>query len=338
MTYTIWVTTNCNLNCKYCYEGSDKPSLNLSEETASEIIKYIVNDFKNNNDTELIINFHGGEPFLNFNAIKYIIENLKMIYKNSNISLEFLATTNMTILNNEVLELIKKDIKDITISIDGTKKTQNLMRPFKNGTGSYDIVVRNSRKILEYIPKCRCRMTFDSSSIYSLATDVCHLIKLGFKTIVPILNVLDKNWNESCSKELKNQIEMIKNYIGNRSELSVSLCEPIDYFDKGKCSGGITSKSIYTDGRIYPCMISTGIAEFAIGDIWSGIDKGKLKKLLDYSNYSNPECIGCAMYKACNSTRCKIVNKIVTNSFHKPQILECEINNLLYEINGYKIR
>ena len=152
MTYTIWVTTNCNLNCKYCYEGSDKPSLNLSEETANEIIKYIVNDFKNNTDAELIINFHGGEPFLNFKAIKYIIENLKMIYKNSNISLEFLATTNMTILNNEILELIKKDIKDITISIDGTKKTQNLMRPFKNGTGSYDIVVENSRKILEYIP------------------------------------------------------------------------------------------------------------------------------------------------------------------------------------------
>ena len=40
-------------------------------------------------------------------------------------------------------------------------------------------------------------------------------------------------------------------------------------------------------------------------------------------------------YNFCNSTRCKIINKLVTGDYNSPNSLECNMNHLLYEENGY---
>jgi len=78
MAYTIWTTGACNLKCKYCYEGLDKPSLYMTSSVAEETLKFIIYDSKK--DDELLINFHGGEPFLNFKIIQYFVTQLKEYY------------------------------------------------------------------------------------------------------------------------------------------------------------------------------------------------------------------------------------------------------------------
>lgn len=66
-----------------------------------------------------------------------------------------------------------------------------------------------------------------------------------------------------------------------------------------------------------------------------GFSISSLEEILSYSQKENKECRGCVFYNFCNSTRCKIINKLVTGDYNSPNSLECNMNHLLYEENGY---
>lgn len=337
MNYTIWVSEACNLKCKYCYEGPDKRNSLMDKNRAEDVLTYIKNDYSSKKEifkNKLNITFHGGEPFLNTEIIKYIISEMNKFKEKENLDLSYSVTTNCTILNKEILSLMKDEITDVSISIDGRKETQDVMRPFSNGKGSFDVVINNARNILKDVSNIRVRMTFNSKSVYSLAEDVIFLLKEGFEMIVPAADLFDKNWSEKEVQALEEQIKIIKEYIKDDKNTLISLCDPIDYCDKGSCTGGIASQVIYTDGVIYPCLMSGGVNEFSIGDIYQGVNKDKLTQILEYNNVENTSCEGCMMAKACDATRCKIINKLTTGDYNMPPVMECEIMNILYHLNG----
>ncbi|WP_270648183.1 radical SAM/SPASM domain-containing protein [Paeniclostridium hominis] len=333
MTTTFWVTTNCNLNCKYCYEGEDKLNCVMSKDIVDRAIDFTVNYFKNTKKDELTVPIHGGEPFLAFDMMKYIVNEFKEKAKNVGKKVSFITTTNATILNDKILEFIEKEIPDITVSIDGTKETHDKMRPFKGGNGSHDIVIKNSLKLLEKTPNMRLRMTFDSESVANLYKDVKYLIDLGFKCIVPAPNMFDKNWDEVHVEILEQQIMSIKSFIEEKEDVVVSLTDKNNYSLKGPCNGGNSSFHIYPDGDIYPCVLAGGNKEFCIGNIFYGIDNTKKDSLLSYSSKINPDCDGCKLYEYCDGPRCKIINKIVTDDYLMPPPVHCALENLQYKIN-----
>ncbi|CEN23627.1 radical SAM/SPASM domain-containing protein [Paraclostridium sordellii] len=330
MATTLWVTTNCNLNCKYCYEGDDKLNKVMSKETIERAIKFTLDNSK---DKELTIPIHGGEPFLEFDRVKYIVKRFKEEANKQGKSVKFVTTTNATKLNNEITEFIVNEIPDVTVSIDGTKCTHDKMRPFKNGVGSHDIVLKNSLELLSHLPYIRVRMTFDSDSISNLYEDVKYLIDLGFKCIVPAPNLYDKNWEEVHVNTFENQIIKIKEYLSNFEDVLVSIADKNDYKIKGQCSGGRNGFHIYPDGNLYPCILAGGVEEFNIGNIYDGINEEDVDRILDYSSKENPECKGCTLYKCCDGPRCKIINKLVTNDYLVAPAIHCAFENILYKVN-----
>lgn len=73
----------------------------------------------------------------------------------------------------------------LSISIDGAKETHDLKRRLKGGKGSFDVVIKNARRILERRKDVRVRMTVDSTTVNALFSNVCALNEEGFKLIVP---------------------------------------------------------------------------------------------------------------------------------------------------------
>ena len=333
MSATFWITTNCNLNCKYCYEGEDKLNKSMSKEIVNKAIEFTLDYFEKTNEEELIIPIHGGEPFLEFEIMKYIVSEFKEKANKKGKKVSFVTTTNATILNDEILKFIIDEIPDITISTDGTKETHDKMRPFKNGKGSHSSVIENSLKLLKYIPNMRVRMTFDSDSVDSLYKDVKYLIDLGFKVIVPAPNLFDKNWDNKHVEILETQIRDIKKYIVGRTDISISITDKEIYPIKGPCNGGVSSLHIYPDGNLYPCILTGGNKEFYIGDIFNGIDTLRRDQILKYSYSLNEHCDGCKLYNYCDGTRCKIINKLITGDYCLAPPMHCALENLQYKIN-----
>ena len=331
MSATFWITTNCNLRCKYCYEGTDKLNLAMTKEVIDKGIEFIAENLKFEKNEKITIPIHGGEPFLEFDSIKYLVNECKKEFKENDVS--FVTTTNMTILNDEILKFIIDEIPDITISIDGKRETHDKMRIFSNGSGSHEIAINNGLKLLKYLPNIRVRMTFDSSTVRNLFEDSKFLIEKGFRFIVPAPNLFDTNWDRQSMNVLEEQMIKIKEYLKFKEDVFVSIVDKDVYKVKGACSGGKTSFQIYPDGKLYPCTLVSGIKEFEIGDIYTGINVKRRDEILSYSNEISPSCDGCNLYDCCDGPRCKLINKLIVNDYNLPPATHCAIENVKYQLN-----
>ena len=94
MLFNVWVTTACNLKCKYCYEGSHANGIQMSEETAMQVLNYMYHKIEGISGYT-VVNYHGGEPLLNYEIVHFMTEALKERFPNKKIL--FGITTNAII-------------------------------------------------------------------------------------------------------------------------------------------------------------------------------------------------------------------------------------------------
>ena len=53
------------------------------------------------------------------------------------------------LLNDEVIDFCNREISNVVLSLDGRKEINDMMRPTRNGKGSYDIIVPKFQKFVE---------------------------------------------------------------------------------------------------------------------------------------------------------------------------------------------
>ena len=82
------------------------------------------------------------------------------------------------------MEFANKEMGNVVLSIDGRKEIHDHMRPFRNGKGSYDLIVPKFQQFAESRnqDKYYVRGTFTHYNL-DFADDVLHLADLGFKQI-----------------------------------------------------------------------------------------------------------------------------------------------------------
>jgi len=81
-------------------------------------------DLIEDNNKELLIDFHGGEPFLNIQEIKYLVRKILEKFGQAR-KVQFATTTNATIMEEDILDFIVQYIPDVSVSLDGTERTHN---------------------------------------------------------------------------------------------------------------------------------------------------------------------------------------------------------------------
>ena len=96
----------------------------------------------------------------------------------------FTLTTNGVLLNDEVQEFVNKEMDNVVLSLDGRKEVNDRMRPFRNGKGSYDLIVPKFQKLAESRnqEKYYIRGTFTRENL-DFSEDVLHFADLGFEQI-----------------------------------------------------------------------------------------------------------------------------------------------------------
>ena len=181
----LHIAHDCNLACRYCFaeegEYHGRRAL-MSYEVGKKALDFLIANSGNRRNLE--VDFFGGEPLMNWQVVKDLVAYGREQEKIHNKNFRFTLTTNGVLLNDEVQEFVNKEMSNVVLSIDGRKEVHDYMRPFRNGRGSYDLILPKFEKLAESRnqEKYYVRGTFTRNN-KDFSNDVLHLADLGFKQI-----------------------------------------------------------------------------------------------------------------------------------------------------------
>ena len=138
------VSLRCDYTCQYCQvsrQTDDKSAYDMSEETADKALDLV---FKSPSPS-IKIEFQGGEPLLNFKLIQHIVATAKLRNILHNKDLQFVITTNLSLLTDEVLAFCIEHNICLSTSLDGPEKLHNANRP-RPGQNGYQLTVEGIKK------------------------------------------------------------------------------------------------------------------------------------------------------------------------------------------------
>jgi len=310
MHYHIILTERCDSECKYCYEkslnefGNDldkKFKFNFSEPEESIVNIGKLKEFISKDKNPVII-FYGGEPLLEIEKIKAIMDN---------IDVPFRMQTNGKLLDKIPSSYLNR-ITKILVSLDGTKERTDENR----GKGTYDQVMNNIILIKKngYRGELIARMTINHPDIFE---QVSSLMNAGFASVHWQLDAgfykhdfnekkfdeFARSYNLSVSKLIdfwttemkKGNVIMIYPFISIMQDILNGAKTKL------RCGAGHSGYAITTSGKITACPIMNCIEDFYAGDLSTNPDN--LKKF-DVSG----RCLQCNVKSICGG-RCLYWNK-----------------------------
>ncbi len=330
MKISLSLTHDCNLRCKYCYAG-DKFHKTMDLDTAKKIIDFAY-DITPKQDS-IDFSLFGGEPFLCFSLIKNIISYIES--KNFPNVVTYNITTNGTIINDEIINYIrKKDIK-VAISIDGAKEIHDKNRVDIHGNGTLDVVLENIKKLSSKVGFFQVNAVYGSQTITQLDKTFEFFVENGIKNIHLNPDITEK-WDISSFPDISTAYERIADkyielYKAN-NEVALNLIDnKLILFFKGgyeeadKCSMGQKEFGFAPSGNVYPCERLIGNdsdEEMCMGNIHTGINPLKRCSIAQKTGNSNKECINCPVQNYCMNW-CGCTNYNMTGYSDKVSAMLC---------------
>ena len=300
ISYSIWVTERCNMDCKYCYEGY-KGNKVMSLETMHYVVEYISEQIRKNEVEKCNIHFHGGEPLLNYKIIDCFIEELGKIKEAEFV---YTITSNGTILDEKILECLKK-IQDVNISVDGDEDSHNKLRIMRDGTNSYKKIRNNISVMLKNGVDVCARMTCTKENLNKVYINCKTLVVMGIGRIINSIEFWKSLWTKEELEQYAEQIMKVKEYIIEKTvKCEIDDITATIYSIKGSCRGGISESVIDCEGNIFPCMAVYGRTDWKIGNTTTGIMEDWEKRLQSINKTQREECEMCEYKKYCAVPRC----------------------------------
>lgn len=352
------VTKDCQLACKYCYLVGKNSNEKMTWEIGKQTIDYILNEFSQSKG--IILDFIGGEPFLEIELIDRICDYFKVeAYKKELVcfnNYRFNVSTNGINYNSpKVQEFICKNKKHVSIgiTIDGTKRKHDLNRIWKGTNkerGSYDDVVKNIPLWLEQIPNAETKVTISSADIPYIKESVLHLYSLGIHE-VNINCVFEDVWKEGDDRLFEEQLMELADAIIDGGYYNDYVCslftehigKPMDcQMDNQNWCGAGKMLAVDAEGNFYPCMRFAKYSlrskdALIIGNVRDGIDKNKLRPFLtlDRCTQSTQECIDCEVASGCAWCQGENYDAADTPTIYQRSTAICKMHKARVRANNY---
>lgn len=334
------IAHDCQLRCKYCFASTGdfgKGRKLMSFATGRRAIDFLL---KNSGDRpNLEVDFFGGEPLMNFDVVKQVVEYARSKEIEYNKKFRFTITTNGLLLDDEKIDFINREMSNVVLSIDGRKSVNDYFRVLPNGQGCYDIIMPKYKKLVEgrgdkeyYV-----RGTFTNKNL-DFSNDVFALYEAGFDqiSVEPVVGDGDeyaltekdlfavfKEYEILAQKILDNEKKGGKfNFFHFMIDLDQGPCAIKRL--RG-CGCGNDYVAITPDGDIFPCHQFVGIDEYKMGNIDEGIFNRDMKD--EFANchvYSKPDCRQCWAKFYC-SGGCNANNYSYMGDVRSAHKLSCEL-------------
>lgn len=361
----IFVMTNaCNMCCVYCQaqDSAQEKKGKMQEMTAKAAVDIALQS----PNEYLTFEFQGGEPLLNFETIKYIVEYSEQNKNHKQI--QYSLVTNTLLLNEEMIQFFKKYDVSISTSLDGCKEVHNSNRPKIDGDGTYDYVSRNIKWLQSNDIQVGAIETTTKISLKNAEKiiETYHNLGLNHLFIRPLtpLGYAKEHWAEigyepeeflkfykQCILILlehnRNGIRMsegharifLKKILTGYSENYMELRSP--------CGAGIGQMAYYYDGNIYTCDEGQMVAEmgdqmFCLGNVnystYDDLMENRVCKVTCQASVleSLPGCCDCVYHPYCGV--CPVISYASDNSIYtrESNVYRCKIYkgilDILFEI------
>ncbi len=313
----LLLSHSCNQSCIYCFNGINTYNrdrhIMMSEEIAFAAIK---ETFATVSD-RLEIVFFGGEPLLNWQLAKKIINYCEknILPGNPDKSIAYHLTSNLTIFPDDLIDTAKRYKMTFLVDIDGPEEIHNKTRPFIDGSGSFGITAENIRKLVASGIKVSLRATVTSHND-SFMTDIAKTHKeLGGEScaFVP-LNPVDSDDNilpislcPSPKKFASGLKEVFHSKIWPIKDLYpfneyMGRLQPL-YRNQWGCGAPFGNTPVITaSGEIFSCIYLVGNKKYRLGHISSGDypRRDVISYMLDTVNVSSrSDCRTCGYRFLC---------------------------------------
>ena len=307
----LHIAHDCNLACRYCFaeEGEYKGHRELmSAKVGKAALDFLVANSGNRHNLE--VDFFGGEPTMNFEVVKQLVEYGRSIEEANNKKFRFTLTTNGILLNDEILDFANKEMSNIVLSIDGRKEINDLMRPTRNNHGSsYDIIMPKFKKVAESRNQMNyyVRGTFTHNNL-DFSEDVLHLADEGFEQISVEPVVAQPTDDYAIRPEdvpfICEQYDLLAKELVKRKKAGngfnffhfmIDLNQgPCVYKRLSGCGSGTEYLAVTPWGDFYPCHQFVGNEKFLLGNVDEGIKNTEIRDEFKCCNvYAKEKCRKC---------------------------------------------
>lgn len=306
----LHIAHTCNLNCEYCFASQGKyhgERALMSLETGKRAIDFLI---ENSGDRiNLEVDFFGGEPLMNFDVVKGIVDYARSIEKKHNKNFRFTLTTNGILVDDDVIEFANKECHNVVLSLDGRKQVHDNLRKTSNGKGSYDIIVP---KFQEFVKKrgnkgYYVRGTFTHNNT-DFTNDIFHMTDLGFTELSMEPVVCSPNDPYALTYEdlpiLFEQYEILAKEMLKREKEGKPITfyhymidltgGPCIYKRISGCGSGTEYMAVTPWGELFPCHQFVGDPKYSLGDIFEGVKNIEVQNEFKLCNaYARPDCKDC---------------------------------------------
>lgn len=306
----LHIAHDCNLACRYCFAGEGEYHGHralMSLEVGKKALDFLVAN--SGNRVNLEVDFFGGEPLMNWDVVKGIVEYGRSLEEPHNKKFRFTLTTNGVLLNDEIMEFANREMANIVLSIDGRKEIHDKMRPFRGGQGSYDLIVPKFQKVAESREQTRyyVRGTFTHNNL-DFSRDVLHLADLGFQqiSVEPVVAKPTDSYaltEEDLPKLMEEYDKLAVEMLRRRRE-----GKPFNFFHfmidleggpcvakrLSGCGSGTEYLAVTPWGDLYPCHQFVGDEKFLMGNVEEGVLREDIRDEFKCCNvYAKEKCKNC---------------------------------------------
>jgi len=306
----LHIAHDCNLACQYCFaeegEYHGRRAL-MSFETGKKALDFLIANSGNRQNLE--VDFFGGEPLMNWEVVKQLVEYGRSQEEEHHKKFRFTLTTNGVLLNDEIMEFCNKEMSNVVLSLDGRKEVNDRMRPFRKGAGSYDLIVPKFQKFAESRNQTNyyVRGTFTRNNL-DFSEDVLHFADLGFKqmSIEPVVSDPEEPYairTEDLPQILSEYDKLAVEYINRKKEgrgfnffhFMIDLQQgPCVAKRLSGCGSGTEYLAVTPWGELYPCHQFVGQEDFLLGNVEEGITNTKVRDEFKLCNvYAKEKCRDC---------------------------------------------
>ena len=348
------VTTACNLSCIYCQaqKGDNIPHGMMDKDTARKAVDIALSSPVSTLDFE----FQGGEPLMNFEVIKYIVEYSEEVNCGRK-NIGYSIVSNLSLLTDEMIEFIKEHNITMSTSLDGDECLHSKNRPMRTGDNSYKIAVEKIRKLRENGIMVGAINTTTKHSLSRGKEMVDAYLENGFNSIqlrpLTPLGMASDNWNDIgyTPKEFVDFFKKTFDYIYELNKKGTQVIEGlsrilltkilykkgVNYMElRSPCGAGFGQIAYYCDGNVYTCDEGRMLAEMGDQSFKLGTVNDSYEKLIDSPickvacKSSILECMNscneCVYQPYCGI--CPVINYADTGDVYEksPNNYKCQIN------------